>query len=58
MTVNIANSLMEERFTPNNSTYNELASSGNLNLISNDTIKTLLLELEELYKKNDFAIDH
>jgi hypothetical protein len=58
MTVYIANSLMEERFTPNNSTYNELASSGNLNLISNDTIKTLLLELEELYKKNDFAIDH
>ncbi len=58
MSVNIANSLMEERFTPNNSTYNELASSGNLNLISKDAIKTLLLELEELYMKNDLAIDH
>jgi hypothetical protein len=35
-----------------------LASSGNLNLISKDTIKTLFFELEEFYTKNDFAIDH
>ena len=49
---------MEERFTPNNSTYTELASSGNLNLISNDSIKMLLLELEEHYKNNNFGIDH
>ena len=50
--------IMEERFTPNNSTYNELASSGNLSLIANDSIKKLLLELQELYKNNQFAIEH
>ena len=55
---NVANTLMAERFTPNNSTYNELASSGNLNLITNDSIKILLLGLEELYKRNTFAIEH
>ncbi len=55
---NVFNTLNEERFTPNNSTYTELASSGNLNLISVDSIKILLLELEELYKINAFAIDH
>lgn len=58
LAINVANTLNEGRFTPNNSTYTELASSGNLNLISNDTIKKLILELEELYKKNNFAIDH
>ncbi len=55
---NVVLTLMEERFTPNNSTYNELSSSGNLNLISNDSIKILLLDLEEHYKVNNFAIDH
>ncbi len=55
---NVFFTLMEERFTPNNSTYTELASSGNLSLISNDSIKKLLLELEELYKTNNFGIDH
>ncbi|MBT8271271.1 MAG: hypothetical protein KJO25_04420 [Bacteroidia bacterium] len=55
---NVFFSIMEERFTPNNSTYTELASSGNLSLISNDSIKKLLLELEELYKTNNFGIDH
>lgn len=55
---NVVTTLMEERFTPNNSTYNELASSGNLNLISNDSIKMLLLELEEHYKNNNFGIEH
>ena len=58
MAVNIANTLMEQRFIPNNSTYIELASSGDLNLITNDTIKVLILELEELYKQNNFADDH
>jgi hypothetical protein len=49
---NVINTLMEEPFLPNNSTFSELSSSGNLNLISNDSIKLLLLELEELYKLN------
>ncbi len=55
---NVYATLMEERFTPNNGTYNELASSGNLSLIENDSIKQLLLELVELYKNNSFAIEH
>jgi len=55
---NVFATINEERFTPNNSTYNELASSGNLSLIENDSIKQLLLDLEELYKTNNFAIEH
>ncbi|MEL0456618.1 DUF6090 family protein [Flavobacteriaceae bacterium SZ-1-7] len=55
---NVFFTLMEDRFTPNNSTYSELASSGNLNIITNDTIKQLLLNLQELYKFNDFGIEH
>jgi len=55
---NVFATINEERFTPNNSTYNELASSGNLSLIENDSIKQLLLDLEELYKTNIFAIEH
>ena len=35
---NVFATINEERFTPNNSTYNELASSGNLSLIENDSI--------------------
>ena len=58
VTKNVVNSLMEQRFSPNNNTFNELSSSGNLNLISNDSIKSLLLELEELYKTNSFGIEH
>jgi len=58
LTYNVTNTLMEERFTPNNTTYNELSSSGNLNLISNDSIKMLLLELQEHYKHNTFGIEH
>ncbi len=54
----VVTTLMSERFTPNNLTYKELASSGNLNLISNDSIKIQLLELEELYKTNEFIIEH
>ena len=55
---NIVHSLMEENFSPNNSTFLELSNSGNLNLISNDSIKVLLLELEELYKTNSLNIAH
>ena len=58
LTWNVVNSLMEDKFTPNNTTYTELSNSGNLNLITNDTIKKLLLDLEELYKRNDFSIEH
>ena len=58
LTYNVINTIMEERFTPNNTTYAELESSGNLNLISNDSIKILLLELQEIYKRNDFGIEH
>ncbi|WP_432410510.1 hypothetical protein [Rasiella sp. SM2506] len=54
----MAHSIMEERFTPNNTTFNELSNSGNLNLISNDSIKILLLELQELYEYNEFGIEH
>ncbi len=36
-------------FVPNNNTFKELLSSGNLNLIKNDSIKNGLLELDKLY---------
>jgi hypothetical protein len=54
----VVNSMMERNFTPNNTTFSELSNSGNLNLISNDSIKFLLLELEELYKVNELSIEH
>jgi hypothetical protein len=55
---NVSNSLMEDNFSPNNTTFLELSNSGNLNLLSNETIKVLLLELEELYKINNLNIEH
>lgn len=55
---NVVNSLMEENFSPNNTTFLELTNSGNFNLITNDSIKVLLLELEELYKINTLNIAH
>jgi len=58
LTINVSNSMMEENFLPNNITFSELSNSGNLNLISNDSIKLLLLELEELYKINKLSIEH
>jgi hypothetical protein len=36
-------------YIPNNNTFKELLSSGNLSLIQNDSIKNGLLELEKLY---------
>lgn len=57
-TFNVVNSMMERHFTPNNPTYTELISSGNVNLISNDSIKLLLLELDQHYKTNVLTIEH
>ncbi|WP_299126290.1 DUF6090 family protein [uncultured Winogradskyella sp.] len=37
------------QYVPNNNTFKELLSSGNLSLIKNDSIKNKLLELEKLY---------
>ena len=56
--INIGNSLYVERFQPNNITFKEMVSSGNVYLISNDSVKTQLLELELLYQKNIFGIEH
>jgi len=58
LVINIGNTLYVERFQPNNITFNEMVSSGNVNLISNDSIKKLLLELDLLYQKNVFGIEH
>ncbi len=52
------NSLIERRFSPNNTTFTELSNSGNLNLISKDTIKILLLELQNNYLRNLQMIEH
>ena len=58
LTKNIMNTLYTERFQPSNITYNDLVSSGSLKLISNDSIKLLLLELSLLYQNNEFYIEH
>jgi len=55
---NIGLTLFVERFQPSNITFKEMVSSGTVNLISNDSIKKLLLELELLYQKNIFGIEH
>lgn len=50
--------LTERKFTPNNTTFEELSSSGNLSLISNDSIKLLLLNLTADYAFNLELIQH
>lgn len=54
----VVNTLYQERFQPSNVTYNDLVSSGNMNLISNDSIKIDLFELSLLYQRNSYGIDH
>lgn len=54
----VVNSMMEKNFVPNNITFSELSSSGNLNIVQNDSIKLLLLELEEAYNTNRESIVH
>ncbi|GMN08666.1 hypothetical protein MTsPCn5_40580 [Croceitalea sp. MTPC5] len=57
-TYNVINTLNQERFQPSNVTYSDLVSSGNMNLISNDSIKIYLFELSLLYQQNLFNIEH
>ena len=57
-TYNVINTLYQEKFQPSNVTYNDLVSSGNMNLISNDSIKIDLFELSLLYQRNSFGIEH
>jgi len=45
-------------FKETNITFDELKSSGNLNIISNDSIKNTLLELQSLYESNDASRAH
>mgnify|MGYP006883062512 CR=1 FL=1 len=47
-----------QKFYQNNNTFQELVNSGNLALISNDTIKNMLLDIESLYKKMKSEEDH
>ena len=45
-------------FVPNNNTFKELLSSGNLSLIKNDSIKNRLLELDKTYVAIASGEDH
>src|SRR5690606_26536422 len=47
-----------KRFYQTDNTYQELTNSGNLALISNDSIKNLLLDIEKQYKKLKAEEDH
>lgn len=46
------------RFVPRTNTMEELISSGNLNIISNDSIKFLLLTLKEDHQQDDIYTEH
>jgi hypothetical protein len=47
-----------QKFYQTNNTFQELVNSGNLALISNEAIKTGLMDLESLYKKMKSEEDH
>ena len=55
---NVLLSLYQEKFQPSNVTYNDLVSSGNMNIISNDSIKIYLFELSLLYQANSYNNEH
>jgi len=55
---NVILSLYQEKFQPSNVTYNDLVSSGNMNIISNDSIKIYLFELSLLYQANSYNNEH
>lgn len=46
------------KFFQINNTFQELTNSGNLSIISNDSIKNSLLNLETLYKKLKYEEEH
>jgi hypothetical protein len=47
-----------QKFYQNNNTFQELVNSGNLALLSNDSIKKKLLDIESLYKKMKSEEEH
>jgi hypothetical protein len=47
-----------QKFYQSNNTFQELINSGNLAIISNDSIKNKLLDIESLYKKMKSEEDH
>ena len=47
-----------QKFTSNNNTFQELLNSGNLAIISNDSIKNTLLNIDALYKKLKSEEEH
>jgi len=47
-----------QKYHLNNNSYQELINSGNLALLSNDSIKTMLLNLESIYKIMKSEEDH
>lgn len=55
---NIINIYTWRKFYQINNTFQELTNSGNLALISNDSIKNTLLNLETLYKKLKYEEEH
>ena len=54
----IVNIYTWRKFYQINNTFQELTNSGNLALISNDSIKNTLLNLESLYKKLKYEEEH
>lgn len=55
---NVINTLNQDKFQPSNVTYNDLVSSGNMQLISNDSIKAYLFDLSLLYQSNAYYNEH
>jgi hypothetical protein len=56
--INVVSTLYQENFRPSNVTYNDLVSSGNMNLISDDSIKMYLFDLSLLYQSNAYNNEH
>lgn len=46
------------RFVPRTNTFDELINSGNLNIISNDSIKSMLLNLKEDHQTDEIYTEH
>ena len=57
-TIDIVNIYTWRKFYQINNTFQELTNSGNLALISNESIKNTLLNIESLYKKLKYEEEH